>query len=97
MYKSIRIARIVISLIAMGVPAWALVVGYDSVFVRMQILTALLTGVALCLLFWAIVTLLYGRIYCSTVCPLGTLMDLHTLPGKTTRSRRRQAHDTARI
>ena len=38
MYKSIRIARIVISLIAMGVPAWSLVVGYDSVFVRMQIL-----------------------------------------------------------
>jgi len=89
MYKSIRIARIVISLIAMGVPAWALVVGYDSVFVRMQILTALLTGVALCLLFWAIVTLLYGRIYCSTVCPLGTLMDCVSTTSRLVRRRHR--------
>ncbi len=94
MYKSIRIARIVISLIAMGVPAWALVVGYDSVFVRMQILTALLTGVALCLLFWAIVTLLYGRIYCSTVCPLGTLMDCVSTTSRLVRRRHRSYHYT---
>ena len=67
MYKSVRISRIAISLIAMGIPTWALLAGYDSVFVRMQILTALLSGVALCLLFWAVVTLLYGRIYCSTM------------------------------
>ncbi len=75
MYKSIRYVRVVISLIAMAVPTWALLAGYESVFVRMQILTALLTGVAVCLIFWALVTLVYGRIYCSTVCPLGTLMD----------------------
>lgn len=75
MYKSVRIIRIAISLLAMAVPAWALIAGYDSVFVRMQILTALLSGVAACLLFWAVVTLIYGRIYCSTVCPMGTLMD----------------------
>lgn len=70
-----RILRIIISLIAMAVPTWALIAGYDSVFVRMQILTALLSGVAVCLVFWALVTLIYGRIYCSTVCPLGTMMD----------------------
>ncbi|MDE6467398.1 MAG: 4Fe-4S binding protein [Muribaculaceae bacterium] len=75
MYRSIRITRIIISLIAMAVPTVALVTGYDSVFVRMQILVALLSGVALVLLFWAIVTIVYGRIYCSTVCPMGTLMD----------------------
>ena len=75
MYRSARIIRILISLIAMGVPTWALLAGYDSVFVRMQILTSMLSGVAVCLIFWAVVTLIYGRIYCSTVCPLGTLMD----------------------
>lgn len=75
MYKKIRYARIAISLIAMAVPTWALLAGYKSVFMRMQILTALTSGVAACLLFWAIVTLVYGRIYCSTVCPLGTLTD----------------------
>ena len=61
MYKSVRIIRIIISLLCMGVPTWALVAGYDSVFVRMQILTALLSGVAFVLIFWAVVTLVYGR------------------------------------
>jgi len=75
MYKSIRLVRIIISLIAMVVPTWSLLAGYESVFVRMQVFTSLLAGVAVCLIFWAIVTLIYGRIYCSTVCPLGTLMD----------------------
>ena len=75
MYRTVRIIRIIISLIAMAVPTWALIAGYDSVFVRMQILTALLSGAAVCLVFWAVVALIYGRIYCSTVCPLGTLMD----------------------
>lgn len=59
----------------MAVPTWALAAGYESVFVRMQILTALISGAAICLIFWAAITLIYGRIYCSTVCPLGTLMD----------------------
>ncbi|MDE6527173.1 MAG: 4Fe-4S binding protein [Muribaculaceae bacterium] len=89
MYKSVRISRIAISLIAMGIPTWALLAGYDSVFVRMQILTALLSGVALCLLFWAVVTLLYGRIYCSTMCPLGTLMDCISATSRLTRRRSR--------
>ncbi|MDE6854139.1 MAG: 4Fe-4S dicluster domain-containing protein [Muribaculaceae bacterium] len=75
MYRSVRTTRIIISLIAMGVPTWALVAGYNSVLVRMQILTALMTGVGMVLVFWAAVTLIYGRIYCSTVCPMGTLMD----------------------
>lgn len=75
MYKSLRYVRVIVSLIAMGVPAWALVAGYDSVFVRMQVLTSIMGGAALCLVFWAAVTLIYGRIYCSTVCPMGALMD----------------------
>lgn len=75
MYRTMRYIRIAIALIAMAVPTWALLAGYDSVFVRMQILTSLMTGVVAVLLFWAVVTIIYGRIYCSTVCPLGTLMD----------------------
>lgn len=75
MYKSIRILRIFIAILALAVPTWALIAGYDSVFVRMQIFTAFLTGVAATLVFWAAVTLIYGRIYCSTLCPLGTCMD----------------------
>ncbi|MDE6120409.1 MAG: 4Fe-4S binding protein, partial [Muribaculaceae bacterium] len=71
MYRTFRIARIIISLLAMAVPTWALIAGYESVFVRMQVLTALASGTAMSLLFWLAITLVYGRIYCSTVCPLG--------------------------
>ncbi len=75
MYRTIRYLRIAIALLAMGVPTWALLTGYDCVFARMQIFPALLSGTVLCLVFWALLTLLFGRIYCSTVCPLGTLTD----------------------
>lgn len=85
MYRSARILRIVISLLAMAVPTWALIAGYDSVFVRMQILTALLAGVAGSLIFWGVVTLVYGRIYCSTVCPMGTLIDCVSATSRITR------------
>ena len=88
MYKPVRIVRIVISLIAMAVPTWALLAGYDSVFVRMQILTALLSGASVCLLFWLVVTLIYGRIYCSTACPMGTLMDCVSAVGRIVGRRR---------
>ena len=90
MYKSLRYLRIFIALIAMAVPTWALLAGYDSVFVRMQILTALLSGAAVCLIFWLVITLIYGRIYCSTVCPLGTFMDC---VGFASRKIRRQRKD----
>ncbi len=30
------------------------------------------------LAFWLVATLLFGRIYCSTLCPIGALMDLFT-------------------
>ena len=73
----------------MAVPTWALVAGYDSVFVRMQILTALLSGAAVCLVFWAVVALVYGRIYCSTVCPMGTLMDCVSALSRLSRRKRR--------
>lgn len=76
----------------MGVPTWALIAGYDSVFVRMQILTALLSGVAGTLVFWAVVTLIYGRIYCSTVCPLGTFMDCVSAGSRLMRRSRRNYH-----
>ncbi len=75
MYRTLRRLRIVIALVAMGIPAWALLAGYETVFFHMQVLTALISGSLLCLIFWLAATFIYGRIYCSTVCPLGTTMD----------------------
>ncbi len=75
MYKSIRIIRIIVALAAMIAPTIALVAGWNSLFGRMQITMAILTGAAFWLMVWLVATLVYGRIYCSTVCPLGTLQD----------------------
>lgn len=75
MYKTLRIIRIIVALAAMLAPAVALVGGWDSVFGRMQIMMAIVTGTSFWLLVWLVVTFIYGRLYCSTICPLGTLQD----------------------
>lgn len=89
MYKAIRTLRIVIALIAMGVPTVALVMGYQQVFHHMQMLVSLIAGSLVCLVFWLVVSLIYGRIYCSTMCPLGTAMDCVSLLARTAERRRR--------
>lgn len=43
---------------------------------RVQILPAALAFSLGWFIFWLMVTLLFGRLYCSTVCPMGTLMDI---------------------
>lgn len=47
-----------------------------SIAYRAQIIPS---AIAVCIgavLFWLVITIFYGRIYCATVCPLGTLIDL---------------------
>ena len=48
--KTVKIIRIIVSLAAMLAPAFAIVAGYDSVFARMQLMMAILSGSALWLL-----------------------------------------------
>lgn len=89
MYRTIRTIRIVIALATMLLPAWALVAGHETVFSNMQILTALLSGSFICLVFWVLATLFYGRIYCSLLCPLGTVMDCMAAVARLVGRRRR--------
>ena len=55
---------------------------FISGFFSLQIfpgLTKLFTGITVAsvgVLFVLILTLLFGRVYCSTICPLGTLQDV---------------------
>ncbi len=87
--KTVKIIRIIVSLAAMLAPAFAIVAGYDSVFARMQLMMAILSGSALWLLLWCLVTFIYGRIYCSAVCPLGTLQDCFSFVSRRCGSLRR--------
>lgn len=43
---------------------------------RVQILPLALASCLSTIGFWVVITLIFGRIYCSTVCPLGTLQDV---------------------
>lgn len=55
---------------------------------RMQLMPAVLSLVAGVCLFWLTVTLLIGRAYCSTVCPLGLIQDIFGRIGRTLRRNR---------
>lgn len=47
-----------------------------AAFVKIQFLPALVAGSFAIIALWLGVTLLFGRVYCSVVCPLGILQDL---------------------
>lgn len=57
--------------VVLGVSAPAHAQGARAV----QIVPSLLGATAVSALFWVLVTFLLGRVYCSSVCPLGTLQD----------------------
>ena len=62
---------------------------------RIQLLPAVLAvnlGVVLC---WVLLTLLFGRIYCSVVCPLGVMQDVAAWFGKR-RKKNRYSYSPAR-
>ncbi len=74
--------RIVVSIIAITLVTLSLVCDnetWDKIggwFINIQLFPAALAFSLGILLFWAIVTLLFGRLYCSSICPLGTLQDV---------------------
>lgn len=43
---------------------------------KIQIVPLIISSSATALAVWIIVTLIFGRVYCSTICPTGTLQDI---------------------
>lgn len=86
-YNTLRIVRIVVALLCVGLLTltfvdWgngtATVDGLRRVgaeVARWQFLPALMSVSALTLSLLLLLTLLFGRIYCSTLCPLGVVQD----------------------
>lgn len=74
-YGRLRVARIVVSLAVMLAVAITVALGYHTFLSSWQLIPAILAGTAEWLLFWAAITALVGRLYCSTACPMGTLQD----------------------
>lgn len=82
MNRFLRIFRIAVSLLVLAAATsglacysmqWRPVAQYLE---KIQLIPAALAFSLVIFIGWLTVTLLFGRIYCSTVCPLGTLQDI---------------------
>lgn len=82
MNRNLRTIRIAVSLIvtvsftaltALGTIAAAETLGWSA---RLQIFPLTAASALLQLILWLALTLIFGRIYCSMICPLGTLQDI---------------------
>lgn len=88
-YRYIRRGRIAIqAIIAIAITA-AIATGSPAVFSRMQLIPAIAACSIGWLLIWLLLTLTFGRIYCSLACPCGAMMALINtlLPPKSRRYR----------
>lgn len=75
-YKRLRWLRICVSLLIMAIMAVMIALGYHTFLDSWQLVPAVLAGTGQWLMLWAVVTAFFGRLYCSTACPLGTLQDI---------------------
>lgn len=81
-YRYLRRLRIAISILFAIAIAWITVdaaIGLTRIgawVLHAQIIPAVLAGSAIWLVLWVLVTLTFGRIYCSSACPMGTFMDV---------------------
>lgn len=77
--KSLRYTRIVLELIFLASTAAYFALGdrggFSNFSHHLQIMTMMLAETAGVAAIWCVVTLIWGRIYCSSVCPVGTLLD----------------------
>ena len=82
MYRLLRLLRITfevaaILLLTIVLAGTGFKVGNAAQWIAdMQIIPAALAVSFPILIFWIAATLVFGRIYCSTLCPMGALMDL---------------------
>lgn len=81
MNKSIRLTRIIVSIaifgiLTCGLTCSALMLPVVGPFLeKIQIGQAVMAFAMVIFIAWLLITLFFGRVYCSTVCPMGTLMD----------------------
>lgn len=82
MNKTLKILRIIVSLVVFmllgaGLTCFVWFIPEVDNFLGDIQLGSAIAGMSLGVFaFWMLVTLVFGRIYCSTICPMGTLMDV---------------------
>ena len=99
MTRALKIARVVVSatvfvLLVAGLScAMWFIPGVESLLCGVQLGPAVLGMSLTVIALWLLITLVFGRIYCSTVCPMGTLMDVSArAKNLTSKGRKRKYH-----
>ncbi len=96
--KQLRTIRIILALLFLASSVAAILLGPAAYPVTRiargsQVLLCSLGASAGASVVWLLFTLMFGRIYCATVCPAGTLRHIHTSPAGCPRLRRsRRTH-----
>ena len=91
MYKTLKYIRVAAAVIfTIGFTVLAVAPHFDRTalghwLAHVQIVPAIMTGSAFWVVFWVFVTLTFGRVYCSAVCPLGAVMDAASRAARTGR------------
>lgn len=83
------VSAVIFLIVTAGLVSAQLMVPYLAEWLeKVQFMQAVMTEALVVFVCWLIITLIFGRIYCSSVCPLGTLQDL---AAKAVRATPRQA------
>lgn len=82
MYRRLRNLRIAVSAIYMVAITYVIIdsalilTPIGHMLVEMQLVPAIFVASTTWLMLWLLVTLTFGRVYCSTVCPMGAVQDV---------------------
>lgn len=82
MYRRLRNLRVAVAVIYLLVLTLFIVdsalmlTPVGSQLIEMQLVPAIFVASTTWLMLWLVVTLTFGRVYCSTVCPMGTVQDV---------------------
>ncbi|MDE7427595.1 MAG: 4Fe-4S binding protein [Muribaculaceae bacterium] len=74
-YIAARNVRRLLSVAILALLTVSVTAGVNSLTVRMQLVPAILSASVGWVIGWGAITLAFGRVYCSLVCPLGTVQD----------------------
>lgn len=81
LYRTLRWGRIIVSILLLAILTGGLAFGAQRIppaaacIARLQLLPAVATFAIAVFVAWLAATLAFGRIYCSTICPMGTFQD----------------------
>lgn len=102
MYRTVKIARVVVQLILLTAITWSLMAAPGVVatacrdtLAAWQLIPLSMLGSMLVVGVWLTVTFLLGRVYCSTVCPIGTLQDVASRASRIVKRHRRYSFKPA--